>query len=128
MVFNTVIVQLADLVLAEFLKVIVAVPADLAVTSPDPLTVATPVLLLVHCVPSDALVGFFVPVSCAVSPIFSVLLVGLTDKLIIEVETLTEHCAVYQFCVTDFKNCCVPTLQSISKHFYIELRKSETKN
>ena len=29
---------------------------------------------------------------------------------------------------TDFKNCRVLTLQSISKHFYMELRKSETKN
>ena len=44
----TVIVQLADFVLLEFLKVIVAVPADLAVTSPELLTVATLVLLLVH--------------------------------------------------------------------------------
>ena len=85
--------------LLEFLKVIVAVPADLAVTSPELLTVATLVLLLVHWVPSDVVEGFFVPVSCTVSPIFSVLLVGLTAKLVIEVITGTEHCAVYPFCV-----------------------------
>ena len=40
--------QLANFVLLEFLKVIVAVPADLAVTSPELFTVATLVLLLVH--------------------------------------------------------------------------------
>ena len=113
----TVILQLADFVLLEFLKVIVAVPAALAVTSPDPLTVATPVLLLVHCVPSDALVGFFVPVSCTVSPTFSVLLVGLTAKLIIEVETPTEHCAVYPFCTDDFFIFCNLTLRMVIAYF-----------
>ena len=86
--------------LLEFLKVIVAVPADLAVTSPVvSLTVATFVLLLVHKVLSVAAEGFIVPVNCTVSPIPSVELVGLTDRLVIEVITVTEHCAVYPFCV-----------------------------
>ena len=76
-----------------------AVPAAFAVTSPELLTIATLVLLLVHWVSSDAVDGFFVPVSCTVSPIFSVLLVGLTARLVIEVITVIEHCAVYPFCV-----------------------------
>lgn len=67
--FITFTVQLSDFVLLEFLKVIVVVPADLAVTSPELLTVAILVLLLVHKVLSVAVEGFIVPVNCTVSPI-----------------------------------------------------------
>ena len=69
-------------------------PADLAVTSPESFTVATVLLLLVHKVFSVVVEGLIVPVNCTVSPTYTVLLVGLTDKLVIDVLTIIEHCAV----------------------------------
>ena len=69
---NTFTVQVANLVPLEFLKVIVTVPAALAVTRPVPLTVATFVLLLVHKVFSVVVEGLTVPVNCTVFPIFNV--------------------------------------------------------
>ena len=96
---NTVILHVADIVPLEFLKVIVAVPADLAVTRPVSLTVATSVLLLVHKVLSVVLEGLTVPVSCIVFPTYTISLVGLTVRLVIGVITVIEHCAVYPFCV-----------------------------
>ena len=96
---TTIILQLSNLVPLEFLKVIVAVPADLAVTRPVSLTVATSVLLLVHKVLSVVLEGLTVPVSCIVFPTYTVSLVGLTARLVIGVITVIEHCAVYPFSV-----------------------------
>mgnify|MGYP004574815301 FL=1 len=81
--------QLADLVPIEFLKVIVAVPEILAVTSPESLTVAILFLLFIYCTPSVIELGLTVPVNCTVSPTFGVLLVGLIAKLVIEVITVT---------------------------------------
>ncbi len=52
-----------------FCTVIVAVPAAFPVTKPVLLTVATPVLLLVHVTPLlDALLGVTVADSCLVAP------------------------------------------------------------
>ena len=59
--------------------VIVALPADFAVTNPLLLTVATPALLLVHVTPLlDVLLGVTVADSCLVAPTVTVADVGLT--------------------------------------------------
>ena len=57
----TVTTQLAETLLSEDLRVIVAVPTPLAVTKPPlEVTVATELLLLVHTVPSVVFDGFIV--------------------------------------------------------------------
>ena len=58
--------HVADFFPSEFFTVIVAVPVAFAVTSPVSFTVATSVLLLVHCTFSVVSAGFTVAVNCAV--------------------------------------------------------------
>ena len=63
----TVTTQLAETLLSEDLRVIVAVPTPLAVTKPPlGVTVATELLLLVHTVPSVVFDGFIVLLNCKV--------------------------------------------------------------
>ena len=68
----------------------VAVPAALAVTNPLLLTVAIPVLLLVHVTPLlDVLLGVTVADSCFVAPTLIVADVGLTETPVANCFTVT---------------------------------------
>ena len=62
-------------------------------------TVATLVLLLIHCTSSVVVLGFTFFINCTVCPISNVELVGLTDKLVIEVITTTVQLALFPFAV-----------------------------
>ena len=83
--------HVADFFPSEFFTVIVAVPDAFAVTSPVSFTVATSVLLLVHCTFSVVSAGFTVAVNCAVWLTSIFLLVGLTSILVIDVLITIVH-------------------------------------
>ena len=108
--------QVADLLPLELLTVIVAVPAEFAVTTPFD-TLATFELLLVHVIPSLAVLGVFVTelLKSNFSPTFNVFDVGLTAKPLIDVVTVTEHCAIFSFCVVNFFVLCILTLPTFPK-------------
>ena len=91
--------HLTNFVPFAFFTVIVTVPDAFAVTSPVLFTVATSVLLLVHCTFSVASAGVTVAVSWAVWLTSIFLLVELTAILIIDVWTVTSQVAVNPFSV-----------------------------